>query len=127
MKKLLLIFSCLFAASFAYSIEPQTPYLGNDPRPCNVTVSSTTSTQLMTTQADLIGDWLVVNHGDYTVYISTYSISHSTNATTATNVFKLETNESLNLDGRTTKNFYAITEAGSASNRLDMMYVIENR
>jgi len=79
----------------------------------------------MTTQADYIGDWLLINHGDYSIYLSTYSIAFSSNATNASNVMLLKTDESINLNGRTTKNIYAITADGSASNRLDMFYVTQ--
>ena len=127
MKRILLILGCLCLVSSLNAIEPQTPYLGNDPYPCNVSVSTSSSRALISTQADLVGDWVIVNNGSYNLYISTYSISYSTNATSASNVFRLGSGSSLNIDGRTKKGFYAVSEAGTSANRVDMFYVIENK
>jgi hypothetical protein len=127
MKRISLILFCLSIVTALYAIEPQTPYLGNDPYPCNVSVSTSSSRALISTQADLVGDWVIVNNGSYNLYLSTYSISFSTNATAAANVFRLGSGSSLNLDGRTKKGFYAVSEAGGTPNRVDMFYIIENK
>ena len=110
MKRILLAITFTLIVKCAYALNPDSVYLGNNAAPRNVTVSSTTTTPLITSdEAKNMGGFILVNHGAFDVYITTFSGA----VTTGSNNTKIEAGENIAIAGQIVGiPWYCVTTSG---------------
>lgn len=120
MRKLILLMGLMFLTSglYAFGNREVSEVKGNSFQPKNVTVSSYTATAVLTAaNMDVTADYLIINHGSVSVFVSTFTAAD----TAAANVGRLDAGESFSLDGSNKDPIFIITEkATSNTARIDV-------